>query len=163
MTLLLLLGGGVGSIYADTGGFDVPDPDDVTHLEFARWGETDSQIIRRGMLGEGVTMGCRVTAQSTPNLSVNVAGGSVSVGGSAKTVGGANLSIPTPDTANPRIDLIAIDSNGAIRLTQGTASGMPYPPDLPNGQVALAYMYVGAQATRILSADLVDKRVLRPS
>lgn len=165
MTLLLLLGAGGATVYADSAGFSVADPEDTIHPEFARWCNTDSEIIRRGLLGEGITnyQGGLVTAQSTPNLSVLVAAYTATLNGGTGSGSAATLPIPLPDVANDRIDLVTLDDAYAIRLTQGTPSGIRYPPDLPLGHLALAYLYVGAQVTQIREADVWDKRCLQPS
>jgi len=161
MTMLMLLGGGVGNAYSDSDGFTVADPQNTVHPEFARWCETDSEIIQSVILGNVINLGGQVSSQATPNLSVFVAAYTATILGVAGSGGGANLSIPTPDLANPRIDLVTVDSNFAIRLTQGTPSGIPCPPSLPLGHTALAYVYVGAQVTQILSQDLWSKRMLK--
>lgn len=69
--------------------------------------------------------------------------------------------------ALPRIDAVVVavnleDRNGYIYVKQGVASSTPTPPTLYNNantkEIALAYIYVGANATAITADNITDKR-----
>lgn len=160
-----VLGGAPGySIYTDSGGFVIPKAGSTGHpiLE-DRWTETDHQINRMGHLGEGVTRGCRVTAQSTPTFAINVASGTVQLRGVSVSVA-AVVALPNPPHPTlDRIDVVAVHklSSGAghVELIPGTPSGIAYPPLLPSGYLGIAFVLVQAGAAAIRAAEIVDKRV----
>lgn len=122
-----------------------------------------------------------VTAQSTPNMSVQVAAGrawikgtqlaSVS-GGTWSTQGGyygyndgpVSLTIAAADPTNPRIDLVVAQvqdayysgSNNtfALAVVTGTPAATPQAPAAPNNSLTLATVAVAANATSIGSGNI---------
>lgn len=60
----------------------------------------------------------------------------------------------------PRMDLVVIDSAGAIQHRDGTAATAPVAASLTAGDVALAQVYVPAAATVIAAANVIDKRLI---
>lgn len=127
--------------------------------------------IARASEGIYVLSGCDVHQAGTPGLSVVVDAGYVAYGfaSTRKTVAGGTLSIATPDATYPRIDLVYVDSTGAIAISAGTPAAIspsgktdfkqmasPSPiVSIPNG-VILALVYVTANETTILDADIND-------
>lgn len=108
---------------------------------------------------EAVTSGCAVTAQGSPNMTVAVAAGAVMSGGGYLTTAGGTGTVTTADGTNPRIDLVVINSAGAVAVRAGTPAAAPKPPNKTAGDVLLAAVYVPASDTTISSDQIVDLRV----
>lgn len=123
-----------------------------------------------------------VTANGTPNMSVNVAVGWASILGTYTTNMGSyiayndaitNLTITTANGSNPRIDLICMTVSDsyytgalnqvAFQVIAGTPAGSPVAPTLPINSISLATVYVGAGATQILAGNITDTRVAATS
>lgn len=123
--------------------------------------ETDMRILRDGLAGVGVVSGCAVTAQGSPDMTVAIAAGTIRIAsGALVAVSGGNGTIGAADGSNPRIDLISASNAGVKTVTAGTAAASPKPPDLPAGNVALAYVLVPTSDTTISTGQIVDKRVV---
>lgn len=122
------------------------------------------EVLVAGLAGiDYVLTGCTVTAQGSPNMTVAVASGSVESNNIFKKVTGANATIGAANATNPRIDLVVIDSTGAIQTRAGTAAAAPKPPNRSANDVVLASIYVPANDTTITSDQITDMRVVRPS
>jgi hypothetical protein len=152
------------TVYNDSYGFTIPNQGTAISPALERWTETDHRIKLVAGRGEGVTLGCRVTAQSTPNYTISIAAGTIRIAGVDATLG-ACIAIPNPaDTTDSRIDLVSAEilSSGAahVVLTAGTASARPFPPSLPSANVGLAFVWVPPRTNTIQSTYLVDKRCL---
>jgi hypothetical protein len=101
-----------------------------------------------------------VTAQSSPDMSVQVAAATV-YNASGTRIAGAqntNLAIGAADATNPRYDLISFDASGVATVTAGTPAGSPTVPSLPANHVKLAVVKVAANATTIANAAIYDHR-----
>ena len=83
--------------------------------------------------GYGVVSGGVVTAQSTPNMTVQVSACTLKTATGARQVVSANaaLAVTTADTTNPRKDIVYVDSTGVIQYLQGTANATPTAPTTP--------------------------------
>lgn len=125
------------------------------------WMECDTQIIAAGFAGTGVVSGCAVTAQISPNMTVAVASGVVSSAGASVAVAAGNLTVGA-STSLPRVDLVTVSPTGAKTITAGTAAVNPKPVLLStlSGHVALAMVYVAANATSIVAGAITDKRIV---
>lgn len=118
-----------------------------------------------------------VTANGTPNMSVNVAAGGCFIRGTQSASQGVyhvyndatvNLAIATADATNAREDLIVMqvrDSGYAgasddarLFVVQGTPSGSPADPAVPADCLVLARVTVDAAATTIVSGKIADLR-----
>lgn len=167
MSLLLLFAGGSlpTTVYTDEWAFRVLDAAETPHPEFTRWTETDSAIIQRGILGDGVTSygGAVVSPTTPPSVAVSVSSGTGRQSGTDVTIAGGILPIPLPNPTQPRIDLIGFDNAGALHVVIGELSGDPYPPDLPVDLTALAFVYVWAGALSLGTLDILSKRMLLSS
>jgi hypothetical protein len=142
--------------------FSIPNSPDTSYPDQAEPDKRDFQdIILPGFGMTGVQVGCAVTAQATPDMTVAVSAGTVVKDGMQASVTAGNLTIGTADSTNPRFDLICVDSTGAKSVVAGTASSNPVFPD-PAGKVVLAAVYVPAGTTAITNAHIVDKRVMLP-
>lgn len=128
----------------------------------------------------GVRMGATdlaVTANGTPNMSVNVAAGQAFVAGTeSATQGGSvvtndatvNLAIAAADATNPRIDIVvarwysetvAVGSRKfALEVVTGTPAASPAVPSTPANSLVLAQIAVAAAAASITNANITDKR-----
>lgn len=119
-----------------------------------------------------------VTAQGTPNMTVNVASGWAAIVGTTQsnmgTYIGYNdattiLTVTTANAVNPRIDLVCMTVNDAyysgstnnvvLQIIAGTAAASPVAPTLPANSVSLATIAVAANATTITSGNITDTRV----
>lgn len=119
-----------------------------------------------------------VTAQTVPNLTVNVAGGWAVIVGNFTTNMGAYtsyndattiLTISTPSPTLPRIDLIVITINDSFysgasnsvnfQVIAGTPAASPVVPTVPTNSLALAQIAVAAAATTIVTGNITDRRV----
>jgi hypothetical protein len=142
--------------------FTIPDKgegqNDIQSIAF----QEDFEILAAGVSGtDCVLVGCTVTAQGSPDMTVAVAKGAVLTNGVLKPVTAGNATITTANGTNPRIDAVVVDSSGAKAVRAGTAAAAPKPPTRTANDVVLAYVYVPANDTTISSDQIVDKRVLR--
>lgn len=63
--------------------------------------------------------------------------------------------IITAPSANPRIDLLVVDSSGSLSWITGQENSSPVPPDAPSGKIPICYVYCKTTSTRIV--DYEDK------
>jgi len=143
-------------------GFTIPS-NDVAGVPARQsvWYDTDIAILVAGDNGVGVLTGCAVTAQSSPDMTVAVAAGTIQATSTSApvTVTAGNATISTADATNPRIDLVTASATGTKTVTAGTAAAVPKPPALPSGHIALAMVDVPANDTTIATGQITDKRV----
>lgn len=124
-----------------------------------------------------------VTAQSTPNMSVQVAGGRAWVPGSqVSNVTGQTFStqagyfalndapvtvtISTANPTNPRIDLIYVavndsfysgtNNNTVVGVVTGTPAASPVAPSAPSNSLALATVAVAANASSVTNGNIAQ-------
>lgn len=102
-----------------------------------------------------------LTPTSNANMTIAIAKGSVLSNKIMYAVAGANATIGTADATNPRIDLIVINSAGAITVRAGTAAAAPKPPARTSNDVLVAAIWVPANDTNLATNQIVDLRVLR--
>lgn len=125
--------------------------------------EADEDNLIRYVQGNGIVSGCAVSAQSTPNMSVAIASGSIQYSGAVVAVSAvASQAVTASDPLNPRIDMISITSAGVVTYTAGTAAPTPIPPSLPAGSILVSYISVSAGALTIVAANLTDRRLTIP-
>ena len=117
--------------------------------------------ILAGALG-GVTSGCAVSAQSTPNGTVKSALGVVVVAGVSYSVSAAaSLTITSNSSGNPRFDLVIYRVGTGVMVLAGTAAAAPYtafPTPTFTTDCVLAAVYVANGFSTITNAEIVDKR-----
>lgn len=111
-------------------------------------------------VGYGVISGGVVSAQSTPNMTVQVTACTYKTSTGARKTATANssLTVAAADTANPRIDAIYINSSGVISYLQGTAATSPVAPTTPVGGFLLTQINVSANASSVTNSNIVDMR-----
>lgn len=144
-------------------GWSIPDKgegqNDLQSILFQEY----LDVLVAGLLGsECVLSGLAVTAQGSPDMTVAVAKGSVISQGTLFAVAAsASVAIGAADATNPRLDLVVVNSAGAIAVRAGTAAAAPKPPARTAGDVALAVVYVPATDTTVSTDQITDLRVIR--
>ena len=141
-------------------GFRIPNDSSAFADPQTELHESDIQIMSAGHGLTGVTDGCVVTAQGSPDQTVAVAAGEVVVGGIPVAVTAGNVSMAAADGSNPRYDLVTVNSSGTKGKVDGTAAANPDKPDVPTSTVVIAEVYRLTSDNTIASTDIVDKRVL---
>jgi hypothetical protein len=141
--------------------FKIPNLNSATFPDQSSPDSRDFDIITSGLSGTGVLSGCAVTAQSTPDMTVQVGSGSITLAGTQSNVSGGTVSISAADPSNSRFDMIVASVSGAVSAvtgTPGSGSGLVFPD--PGVNVVLATVYVPAGITSIQTVQITDKRVL---
>lgn len=109
-----------------------------------------------GVIGGGQhTNILKVSAQSSPDLTVQVGAGTCFVGGifTGDNDGVASLSGFAAPTTNPRIDIVQIDNTGAITRKAGTENASPSAPAVDTDNLLLATVYCRVGMTSVKDAD----------
>ena len=107
----------------------------------------------------GVVSGLTVTAQDTPDMTVNVSSGIIYMqNGDRFEVDTDVITIDTADTTNARKDIIYVNSTGEITYLAGTAAEVPEAPSTPTGGLILAEIAVAANTTAIETSNITDKK-----
>lgn len=136
--------------------------------------------VRATRPGPGVRLptDLAVTANGTPNMTVNVAAGEAVVDGSQNTLSQGsyevlndatvNLAIAASDPTNPRIDIVVAQVQDAaysgatnawqLAVVTGTPAPSPSVPAAPANSLILAQIAVAANATTIVSGNITDRR-----
>jgi len=123
-----------------------------------------------------------VTANGTPNMSVNVAAGWGAIVGTTQSQmgvyqiyndGTTNLTVTAANASLPRIDLVCATVNDAyysgllnnvtFQVIAGTPNASPVAPTLPANSLSLATIAVAAAATTITTGNITSTRVLATS
>lgn len=144
-------------------GFNIPNAPVASVIDQS---EPDSgDFVALGDRKSGVISGCVVTAQSTPDQTVQVSAGEVLSDGTYRTVSSsASLSVGLGSSSGPKFDIIVVDSSGALTVRSGTASSNPVFPTLSSGDVFLAAIYrTSGTGSTVASSQIIDKRVITPS
>ena len=72
----------------------------------------------------------------------------------------STVTLRTADADNPRLDLIYVDSSGAVGVVRGTPAAVPFPPSLgPATRMHLAQVRVLAATGVLVAADITDMRL----
>jgi hypothetical protein len=142
--------------------FALPDKgsgaNDVQSIVFSEYLEA----LWAGIEGiDCVLVGCAVTAQGSPDMTVAVSKGAVLSNGTMRAVAAGNVTITAADATNPRLDLVVVDSSGTKAARAGTAAANPAPPARTANDVVLAVVYVPANDTTISTNQISDLRVMR--
>lgn len=102
----------------------------------------------------------KVTAQGSPNMTVNVAiGGAIVDGQVAAITTAVNTSAIVAPVTNPRIDVIQIDKDGNIEVKTGTEAGSPSAPAVDADALKLAEIALATSTTSIITGLITDSRV----
>ena len=121
--------------------------------------ETYIAVLVAGIQGRDcVLSGCAVTGGA--DMTPAVAKGAVLSQGVMFAIAAADVTIPTADATNPRLDLIVVNNAGTLTVRQGSAAANPKPVDpLSAGDVCIAVVYVPANDTAIATSQIIDLRV----
>ena len=127
-----------------------------------------------GVIGSG---SMAVTAQASPNMTVNIADGWAAVVATTADLGVYTFyndatviqTISAANATNPRIDLIVATVNDAqysgsvnnvvFTTVAGTPAASPTVPATPNNSIVLAQIAVAANATTITNSNITDRRL----
>lgn len=132
---------------------------------------TDFAALQGTDDGNGVISGCQVSAQSSPNMTVQVAAGTVLVNGQKVTVSAVSSLTIGAASSYDRKDIVTVNSSGTVSVTAGspcTTAGWtrstnalpPVKPAIPSNSVLLGEVYVASTTTSIASGNIVDKTAL---
>ena len=135
---------------------------------FDAFAEADARqlsTLRSAAGGTYVSSGCGVTAQSSPNMTVQVASGTVQSAGSTVSVSTVSSLTIAAASATDRIDMVVVSSSGTVSVTQGTPCGTagwvhtsvgnpPVMPRVPTNFVPLAAIYVASTTTTITNSNI---------
>lgn len=144
-------------------GFTIPNAPTAPVIDQS---EPDSgDFVALGNRTTGVVSGCLVSAQATPDQTVQVAAGEVLSNGTYYTVASnSSLSVGLGSSSGPKFDIVVIDSTGTLTVRSGTPSSNPVFPSLASGDVFLAAIYrTSGTGSTVASTQIIDKRVLTPS
>ena len=120
------------------------------------------EVLVAGISGvDCVLSGLAVTGGA--DMTPAVAKGAVLSNRVMYAVAAADVTITTADATNPRIDLIVVNSSGALAVRAGTAAASPKPPARSANDVVIAAVYVPANDTAIATSQITDMRVTPPS
>ena len=116
-----------------------------------------TQINERSQYG--VVTGLVTTAQTTPDMSVNVSSGTIYMANGDRFEVEANtMPVLAADPDNPRIDIIYINGTGIVSYYPGTPAAQPAAPETPSGSQLLAEIEVAENAIKIETKNITDKR-----
>ncbi len=94
-----------------------------------------------------------------------IAGSTVAINSTLETTAyaGGTVTADPADATNPRRDLVYYDQTGAVDIATGTATAVtsttgPALPILTADQIAVAELYVDANAVTIEAGDITDRR-----
>lgn len=123
----------------------------------------DSATVRNDLnaLFRGDFSPLRARAQSTPNMTVQVAGTDVESFWREVWIGvdlplnyaGGNSPALTAPTVNPRISLLTIDSSGTLAWTHGSEAASPTPPNCPTGKIPICWIYCKTTMVKIVNYE----------
>ena len=91
--------------------------------------------------------------QSSPNMTVKVEDGVAYIGATRVVYAGGNSPTMTAPSANPRIDLITIDSAGTIAVVNGAEAASPSVPAYPANKLVICEIYHRVSSTQIRDTD----------
>ena len=150
--------------------YDIPDDGEgLSRIQSIVFQEDLEAAIDDESAGTYVRSGGLVTAQGVPNLSVIVAVSVVySQGFRFPVAASASLAIATADLTNPRLDAVVVTTAGVLAVRTGTpvaftTTTTPKPAVLILGDVMLAQVFVPALTIAINTANIKDRRSLKPN
>jgi hypothetical protein len=123
--------------------------------------QEDLEVLVAGVSGvDCVLSGLAVTGGA--DMTPAVAKGSVLTNRLMKAVAAADVTVTAADGTNPRLDLIVVNSSGALAVRAGTPAAAPKPPARTANDVVIAQVYVPASDTTIATTQTKDRRVTPP-
>lgn len=128
--------------------------------------ETTTSIIQstgHGVLETGELYGdLRVASRATPNMTVNVYGGTVHMPNGEKYTFNSPtvLDVPPSDPTKPRRDIVYVSDSGQISYLQGSTE-IEEAPNVPEGGFLLAEIGVPEKASEIVGRNVYDRRIIK--
>lgn len=116
--------------------------------------------LRQAALASVVISGCAVSQHTSPNMSVDIAAGTIFNGSAAIGISAVTKNVDAADSTNPRLDIISISASGTVNYTAGTAASLPKPPNLPSGDMLLAIILINSGETSIQTSAISDCRMI---
>lgn len=99
----------------------------------------------------------KVEPTETASMYLRVRGGNINYGATNYDIADQLTSVFTAPVSNSRIDLVQVNTSGAIVISTGTPAASPTAPDY-NGLITLAEVTVVAGQTSITSSSIKDVR-----
>lgn len=111
---------------------------------------TDHNQLRDDAYGASML---RARQQDTPGLTLYVEPGHVYINGSRVAYAGGSSPSFTAPAANPRIDILSMNSAGTLVRTAGTEAASPVAPTYPDGNFYICEVYNRVAQTIIYTTD----------
>ena len=141
--------------------YSVPNAPDVTYLDQAEPDDFDYQAL--GNRRTGIVSGGNVTALGTPGKAVQVAGGIAVIADNPVRFVGGTVAV-ADGGGNPRFDIIAVATNGALTNIAGASSANALFTDFDfTTHAPLAAVYVPAGSTSVLGGHISLKSASMPN
>lgn len=138
---------------------------------------TSEDPLVAGSTTNRIISGCQVSIVS--GLELNVSAGSYAIGGTVYNIASTNITLNTADTTHGRLDVIALDASGVIKIT-GTPAVNPQKPtvnfateidvttvlvEVNATSLAGTNLYISGDVTGFLSGGIINTslKVLNPS
>jgi hypothetical protein len=99
-------------------------------------------------------------SKGSGNWEVDTTGGSVWISGTKYDHTADTAFLSTADGTDPRVDLVTVDTVPNVSVVEGTPAADPVAPDIPDGEVLIAAVFVPAGAGSISASDIHDYRVI---
>jgi lysophospholipase L1-like esterase len=138
--------------------FTIPDEAEAAFGAQSTLYQTDINALMAGNDFTGVLRGGAVTASS--GMTLAVASGKMVEASQRFPINAGTVTVTTAHASNPRFDIVVAYYYGVNVVVAGTAGTTPLPPDVPDGAVLLAQVYVPANDTTIDANQIIDKRVM---
>lgn len=138
--------------------FTVPDKGEGDNNLQSIWFQEYIDVLVAGIAGiDCVLSGLAVTGGA--DMTPAVAKGAVLSNRVMFAVAAADVTISAADGTNPRLDLIVVNSAGALAVRTGTAAANPKPAARSANDVVIGVVYVPAADTAIATTQIIDLRV----
>ena len=132
---------------------------------------TDLAAMSSATSGSGVVSGCQVSPQSSPNMTVQVAAGTIFINTAPISVSATSSVSIGAASSTDRRDIIVVNSSGVVSAVSGTPCGTagwtrsslalpPVKPSIPAGSVLLGEVYVASTTTSITAGNIIDKTAI---
>jgi len=95
----------------------------------------------------------RARQQDTPGLTLYVEPGHVYINGARVAYAGGSSPTFTAPAANPRIDILSMNSSGTLVRTAGTEAASPVAPTYPDGNFYICEVYNRVGQTIVYTTD----------
>ncbi|MDD4950935.1 MAG: hypothetical protein PHV85_00145 [Desulfovibrionaceae bacterium] len=125
-----------------------------TPTNWFNYADSNSEVVSR------LAAAFNPSQQSTPDMTVLLAAGSMLVDGERVEVETQSTGTITAPSGNPRIDLVYIDQEtGVVGVATGSEAAEPEEPALPEGKLPIAAVSLATTTTSIDNSLITDVRV----